>query len=350
MKALLLIQFALVPLLSAQDRPAVNQEHVRTAAAWLISPEPSKRKAAILTFRTMPAEAMPQYKSALDFARNAHLDRIKKIDKGDNPLSEQDAIARQLDDERKRVMPLILTDYKKNHAKVQMLRTEMKGLISLYSKREKAQKRDIAKLQTAVNDSLDALCEITRELEKFNPQQDSHKFDAAELRQHLIKNSLEADHLIQLQTSWSKSEKEMAQLADVEKLNAENAKWCNPSMKSFATTLNYERVVMGLVPLRIEEKLSTAAEGHSSDMAAGDFFDHESPVPNKKMPWDRARLAQFAGQFTGENIFMGSEIAQDAYDAWFSSDGHRFIMFAEGPNCCGIGISGNHWTLMTGSQ
>jgi hypothetical protein len=76
----------------------------------------------------------------------------------------------------------------------------------------------------------------------------------------------------------------------VEKLNADNKSWCTSSMKSFATVVNYERTVIGLRALRIEEKLSDAATGHSSDMASKGFFAHESPVPNKKTPWDRAAL------------------------------------------------------------
>ncbi|MDP4791949.1 MAG: hypothetical protein NWR99_08690, partial [Verrucomicrobiales bacterium] len=39
-----------------------------------------------------------------------------------------------------------------------------------------------------------------------------------------------------------------------------------------------------------------------------------------------------------------------AYDAWFASDGHRFIMMGKGPNVLGVGIAGNHWTMMTGRK
>jgi uncharacterized protein YkwD len=73
-------------------------------------------------------------------------------------------------------------------------------------------------------------------------------------------------------------------------------------------------------------------------------------VPGKKSPWDRAKLAGFAGNASGENIFMGSTNFQSAYDGWFGSDGHRFIMFADSPNVLGLGISGIHWTLMTGRK
>lgn len=350
MKNPIALLFLSTVLACAQDTPAVNMQHVRTAATWLSSAEPGKRKAAISTFRTMPAEAMPHYKTALEAALKVNHDRIKQADKSDSPLAAHDDVARQLDGERKRVMELIRTDYHKENSKVQMLRDEMEGLTELYDKRSKLAKTDVSATVAIVNGAVDAICDITRELEKLNPQQDTSELDAEELRERVIKDSLEAEHVMQLVASLEKTKKEVTGLAEVEKHNAENGKWCLLSMKTFATILNRERVIAGLSPLRIEEKLSDAATGHSGDMAAGGFFAHESPVPNKKTPWDRARLAQFDGNASGENIFMGSPAAQSAYNGWFGSDGHRFIMFSDGPNCCGIGVVGIHWTFMTGGK
>jgi hypothetical protein len=350
MKTPFFVSIACITLLAAQEQPALNMQHVRTAATWLSTAEPKKRKAAISTFRTMPAEAMPHYKTALEAARKANLDRIKQTQKSATSLTAHEETSRQLSEERKRVMELIRTDFHKESAKVRMLREEMQGLIDLYHKRQKLAKNDVQPAVDAVQQSIDALCEITRELQKLDPQQDTSELDDEELRERIVKDSLEADHLMQMVAALDKTKKEAAQLAEVEKLNAENARWCLPSMKSFATILNFERVVIGLNPLRIEEKLSDAASGHSGDMAARGFFAHESPVPNKKTPWDRARLAQFDGSASGENIFMGSPDAQSAYNGWFGSDGHRFIMFSQGPNCCGIGVVGIHWTFMTGNK
>ena len=349
MKNPLLVLFTITSLLHAQEQPALNMQHVRTAATWLSGTDPAKRKAAISTFRTMPAEAVPHYKTALTAALKSNELRLKEADKGKNPLSEHDEIARQLADERKRVMALIQTDYEKDNGKIQMLRNEMKDLISLYQKREKLSRGNIDSLATTVNSSIDALCEITRELQKIEPD-DTPKLDDAELRAQVIDASFEATHVMKMLASLEATKVEITQLADVEKHNAQHGKWCDGSMKSFATIINLERTVIGLPALRIEEKLSAAAAGHSSDMATGDFFAHESPVPNKKSPSDRAQLANFAGNMRGENIFMGSASPQAAYDAWFGSDGHRFIMFGDGVNCMGIGISGIHWTLMTGSN
>jgi uncharacterized protein YkwD len=350
MKTPLLISLACVALVAAQETPALNMQHVRTAATWLSSVESKKRKAAISTFRTMPAEAMPYYKTALEAARKAHGERIKALQKSAGSLSVHDDVARQLTEERKRVMELVRTDFHKEGDKVRMLREEMQGLIDLYTKRQKLAKSDVKATVDGVNQAIDALCDISRELEKLDPRQDTSELDAEELRARVVKDSLEAEHLMEMVTSVEKSKKEAEQLAEAEKLNAENGRWCLPSMKSFATVLNFERAVIGLNPLRIEEKLSDAASGHSGDMAARGFFAHESPVPDKKTPWDRARLAQFDGNASGENIFMGSPDPQSAYNGWFGSDGHRFIMFSQGPNCCGIGVVGIHWTFMTGSK
>ena len=332
------------------EESSTNMTAIRTAAQWLNSPEASKRKAASRTFLMMGPEALVHYKTALLASQKVHLDRIVQVDKSKNILTEHDDIARQLHTERERVMPLILTDYHKEPKKVQMLREEMTSLMDLYNKTTKFAKGDTAVIENSLNSSVDALCEIARELEKLDPELDTKSLDADELRERIIKDSLEADHVVQLLASLQKTRKEIASLAEVEKLNADNKSWCTSSMKSFATVVNYERTVIGLRALRIEEKLSDAATGHSSDMASKGFFAHESPVPNKKTHCDRAARAQFDCNASGENIFMGSTDFQAAYNGWFGSDGHRFIMFSDGPNCTGIGIAGIHWTMMVGSK
>ena len=336
--------------LARAEEPATNMAAIRTAAQWLNSPEAAKRKAASRTFLMMGPEALVHYKTALLASQKVHLDRIVQIDKSKNILAEHDEIARQLHTERERVMILIRTDYHKEAKKVQMLREEMTDLMELYNKCAKFAKGDTSVIENTLHSAVDALCEITRELEKLDPQLDTKNLDAEELRERIIKDSLEADHVVQLLASLQATRKEIASLAEVEKLNADNKAWCTSAMKSFATVVNYERTVIGLRALRIEEKLSEAATGHSSDMASKGFFAHESPVPNKKTPWDRAALVQFDGNASGENIFMGSTDFQAAYNGWFGSDGHRFIMFSEGPNCTGVGIAGIHWTMMVGSK
>ncbi len=107
---------------------------------------------------------------------------------------------------------------------------------------------------------------------------------------------------------------------------------------------------MNLPPLRLDQALSAAATGHSQEMQALSYFAHESPVTTNKTPGDRARNAKFSGGWTGENIFMGSPGALEAYNAWWGSDGHRFIMFSDAPNTLGLGPVATYWTLMTGKK
>ena len=334
---------------SAEDA-VVNMQYVSTAGEWMKNPDAAKRKAAYLTFHIMDASAQKYFKSALDAAQKFHQGNITRLDGTKNSLNEHEELAKRLGEERSRVIQLIRTDYHKDAKKVKMLRDEMEDLMALHEKVVKLAKKNLTTDLATTETAIDALCEIAREREKFDSSAFTKKLSDKELRASIINDSLEAERVEKTIASLEKSRKEIAALAEVEKHNAANGKWCSAGMKSFATLCNYERVVVGLRPLFVEEKLSSAAEGHSSDMASKGFFAHESPVPHKKTPWDRAKLAEFDGQASGENIFMGSANYQAAYNGWFGSDGHRFGMFSDGPNCMGIGISGVHWTMMIGSK
>jgi uncharacterized protein YkwD len=348
--SIVLSGFFLAALLCSAQESAVNMQHISTAGEWMKNPNLAKRKAAYLTFHVMDVSAQKYYKSALDAAQKFHQGSISRLDGSKNSLNEHAELAKRLNEERGRMLQLIRTDYHKDEKKVKMLRDEMKDLMSLHEKVVKLAKKDLTSDLAATDAAIDALCEIAREREKFNSSEFTKKLSDKELRASIISDSLEAERVKKTIASLEKSRKEIADLAEVEKHNAANGSWCSSSMKSFATLCNYERVAVGLRPLFVEEKLSSAAEGHSSDMASKGFFAHESPVPNKKTPWDRANLAKFDGQASGENIFMGSANYQAAYNGWFGSDGHRFGMFADGLNCTGIGISGVHWTMMIGSK
>lgn len=106
------------------------------------------------------------------------------------------------------------------------------------------------------------------------------------------------------------------------------------------------RMLCGLAPLVIDRKLCVAATGHSADMEAHNFFAHESPLPGKKEPWDRARLAGTTA--AAENISMGSPSGTDAVKAWFLSPGHHKNLLADGHVRQGLGRSGDHWTQLFG--
>jgi uncharacterized protein YkwD len=231
-----------------------------------------------------------------------------------------------------------------------MLRGEVESLEKLWNRVNRFATADTGAFDAAVASTTAALVEIARELERLPDATDTAGIESDdELLEHLLKNHLEGSYLLQQRQRFRQTGAEASSHAQVEKHNAALGRWASAPMKDFASLLNKERVICGLPPLLLEEKLSDASRGHSEDMARLGFFAHESPVENKKSPWDRAKLAGFQGNAGGENIYMGSTSHAAAYDGWFGSDGHRFIMFAAGPNVIGVGIAGTRWTLMTGN-
>lgn len=112
-----------------------------------------------------------------------------------------------------------------------------------------------------------------------------------------------------------------------------------------AWVTNLYRILMGKAPLKVNPKLCLAARGHSQDMVEKDFFDHMSPIPGKRTPSDRARLA--GASAGGENIHMGSETAEGAFWSWFLSLGHHKNMLNDYAEI-GVGNFNKHWTQMFG--
>jgi hypothetical protein len=111
--------------------------------------------------------------------------------------------------------------------------------------------------------------------------------------------------------------------------------------------VNAVRIVCGLRPLAYDEKLCLASTEHSTEMETLNYFAHESPTPEKKTPWDRAKLAGTTA--SGENIFKGSNDAHGAVKGWFLSPGHHKNMLSESARRQGLGRAGNIWTQMFGS-
>lgn len=110
--------------------------------------------------------------------------------------------------------------------------------------------------------------------------------------------------------------------------------------------LNLMRLLVGLKAVRTDPKLCDAARGHSEDMQKLNFFAHQSPVPGKRSPSDRAARAGTSGG--AENIYMGSTNPLSANKGWFYSPGHHKNMFNPGQGRVGLGNYGTRWTQMFG--
>jgi uncharacterized protein YkwD len=120
------------------------------------------------------------------------------------------------------------------------------------------------------------------------------------------------------------------------------------------TLTNQQRSAAGCAPLSVNPNLTTAAQGHSDDMAVNHYFDHNSQ--NGDTPWDRITAAGYVGWTSaGENIAEGQATPQAVLDAWMNSAGHRANILNCSFNEIGVGyaVSDNgdpYWTQDFGQR
>jgi uncharacterized protein YkwD/stress response protein SCP2 len=114
---------------------------------------------------------------------------------------------------------------------------------------------------------------------------------------------------------------------------------------------NRERAAAGLRPLAADSVLTAAAQAHSADMVARDFYSHTSPDGGG--PRDRAVAAGAARGTIGENIACGQRSPGAVVEGWMNSPGHRAnILQPEfthiGVGLAGGGRAGTYWTQLFG--
>jgi uncharacterized protein YkwD len=130
--------------------------------------------------------------------------------------------------------------------------------------------------------------------------------------------------------------------------------------------VNKERKTRNLGALQFEDKLSSVARAHSSDMARRNFFSHVNP--DGRNPTERGERAgytcrkDFGNHFTqglAENLYQGNlyssirtrgtqktyawntmdDIAAQAVSGWMKSPGHRKNILQKTYDKAGIGIA-----------
>ncbi|TRV78336.1 sigma-70 family RNA polymerase sigma factor [Streptomyces sp. 130] len=110
--------------------------------------------------------------------------------------------------------------------------------------------------------------------------------------------------------------------------------------------VNTERAKEGCSPVSGNDELTTAAQRHSEDMAARDYFSHTSR--DGSGPGERITAAGYRWSTYGENIAKGQRTPADVMESWMNSPGHRANIL----NCSfrelGVGIQdspgGPVWT------
>jgi len=107
-------------------------------------------------------------------------------------------------------------------------------------------------------------------------------------------------------------------------------------------------------PLTWNDKLTAAAEGHSQDMAANNYFSHTSA--DGRTLADRINASGYAWSSAGENIAAGYTSVDAVMDGWIASPGHCANLmnagFAEVGVVCVPGVAGDtystYWTMDLG--
>ncbi|HEX6417925.1 MAG TPA: CAP domain-containing protein [Acidimicrobiales bacterium] len=104
---------------------------------------------------------------------------------------------------------------------------------------------------------------------------------------------------------------------------------------------NAARAEAGCDPLAVDERLTAAAQAHSDDMAANDYFSHDSLDGRTFV--DRVLAAGYPRP-SAENIAAGQRTAQAVHDAWMGSDGHRANILNCDFTAIGVGLNASAWT------
>lgn len=107
---------------------------------------------------------------------------------------------------------------------------------------------------------------------------------------------------------------------------------------------NAERVANGCGPLTMDPLLNRAADGHSEDMSARDYFSHTDP--EERGPGFRIEAVGYAHRGWAENIAAGYGSAEAVVTGWMNSSGHRANILNCAFDQIGIGYAedGRYWT------
>ena len=107
--------------------------------------------------------------------------------------------------------------------------------------------------------------------------------------------------------------------------------------------VNDERAAKGCKALVIDDRITTAAQGHSTDMATQNYFSHTS---KDGRTFDRRMKEAGYPKPGAENIAMGYTSPTAVVEGWMNSQGHRDNILNCSYTTMGLGLDtrGNYWT------
>ena len=150
------------------------------------------------------------------------------------------------------------------------------------------------------------------------------------------------------ETPEKEVEKEQPVEEEVTEQKQEQPEQTNNELNQFEQQVvqltNEERSKHGLQPLQIDTEVSKVAREKSRDMAANNYFAHNSPTYGS--PFDMMKQFGVDYRTAGENIAKGQRTPQQVVNAWMNSEGHRANILNGNFTHIGVGYveQGNHWT------
>jgi uncharacterized protein YkwD/uncharacterized protein YraI len=124
---------------------------------------------------------------------------------------------------------------------------------------------------------------------------------------------------------------------------------------AFLQLINQYRAANGLGQLTHTQTLAAAAEHHSVDMAAKNYFSH-TMLDGTSVPQNIANHGYSDGSTWGENIAAGNANAAATFEQWRKSPGHNANMLNPSFGAIGIGRAygagstyGTYWTTVFGA-
>ena len=119
------------------------------------------------------------------------------------------------------------------------------------------------------------------------------------------------------------------------------------------TLTNEQRAAAGCPALTWNSTLAAVARAHSQDMAANNYFDHNTP--SGATPDQRFTAAGYRYTHMAENIAAGQATPADVMASWMASAGHKANILSCGLTELGVGYAtggtyGSYWTQDFGAR
>jgi hypothetical protein len=113
----------------------------------------------------------------------------------------------------------------------------------------------------------------------------------------------------------------------------------NMSISGLLADTNSSRAASGVAALNLSNKLDAAAQAKADDMAARNYWSHNTPEGNP--PWFFVTAQSYSYQKLGENLATGFDDEQATINGWMNSPPHRENLLDPTYKEVGFGFANN---------